>query len=96
MQLWVRRYAETGDIENCQAGPKPKANSLARHYDIIARHKADSFFNAHCSNGTRCFHANNKEAPAFWFKVQEATQKDITAHNAPGTAIKFCQKFYKF
>lgn len=96
VQLWVRRYAETGDIENCQAGPKPKANSSARHYDIIARHKVDPFFNAHYSNGTRCLHANNKEAPAFWFNVQEATQKDITAHNAPGTAIKFCQKLYKF
>lgn len=43
MQLWVRRYAETGGIENCRAGPKPKAYSSARHYDIVARHKADPF-----------------------------------------------------
>lgn len=43
MQLWVHRYAETGDVEHRRRGPKPKANSSARHYDIVARHKADPF-----------------------------------------------------
>lgn len=44
MQLWVRRYEESGDIEPCPGwNPITYTDSSERHRDIVVRHINEPF-----------------------------------------------------